>query len=103
MKIAIIRQKFVLYGGAEHVADGYIHQVAESGHEIHIFANQWIPSHHKNIHHHFVTTLNLNAFSEPFPLPETLPKNYASNILILFKATKKPGCRMFIEQAMDAT
>ena len=62
MKIAIIRQKFVLYGGAEQFADGYIHQLAESGHEIHIFANQWIPSHHKNIHHHFVTILNLNAF-----------------------------------------
>ena len=48
MKIAIIRQKFVLYGGAEQFADSYIHQLAESGHEIHIFANQWIPSHHKN-------------------------------------------------------
>ena len=62
MKIAIIRQKFVLYGGAEQFADGFIHQLAESGHEIHIFANQWIPSHHKNIHHHFVTTLNISAF-----------------------------------------
>ncbi len=62
MKIAIIRQKFVLYGGAERFADGYIHQLANSGHEVHIFSNSWTPSHHNNIHHHFVNTLNLNAF-----------------------------------------
>ena len=49
MKIAIIRQKFVLYGGAEQFADGFIHQLAESGHEVHIFSNSWIPSHHSNI------------------------------------------------------
>ena len=62
MKIAIIRQKFVLYGGAEQFADGYIHQLANSGHEVHIFANQWIRSNHKNIHYHKVASLNLNAF-----------------------------------------
>ena len=62
MKIAIIRQKFVLYGGAEQFADGYIHQLANSGHEVHIFANQWTRSHHKNIHYHKVETLNLNSF-----------------------------------------
>ncbi|MEK9628487.1 MAG: glycosyltransferase family 4 protein [Nitrospinota bacterium] len=62
MKIAIIRQKFVLYGGAEQFADGFIHQLAESGHEVHIFANSWTPSRHTNIHHHFVPTLTFNAF-----------------------------------------
>ena len=62
MKIAIIRQKFVLYGGAEQFADGFIHQLAESGHEVHIFANSWTPSHHSNINHHFVRILGLNAF-----------------------------------------
>jgi UDP-glucose:(heptosyl)LPS alpha-1,3-glucosyltransferase len=62
MKIAIIRQKFVLYGGAEQFADGFIHQLAESGHEVHIFANRWTPSHHNNIHHHFVATLHFNSF-----------------------------------------
>ena len=62
MKIAIIRQKFVLYGGAEQFADSFIHQLAESGHEVHIFANSWAPSHHSNIHHHFVATLHFNAF-----------------------------------------
>ena len=62
MKIAIIRQKFVLYGGAEQFADGFIHQLAESGHQVHIFANRWTPSQHSNIHHHFVATLHFNAF-----------------------------------------
>ena len=62
MKIAIIRQKFVLYGGAEQFADGFIHQLAQSGHEVHIFSNSWTPSHNSNIIHHFVGTLGLNAF-----------------------------------------
>ena len=62
MKIAIIRQKFVLYGGAEQFADGFIHQLAESGHEVHVFSNSWTPSHHSKINHHFVGVLGLNAF-----------------------------------------
>lgn len=60
MKIAIIRQKFVLYGGAEQFVQGYIHQLAEAGHDIHIFANQW--SDHPNIHLHHVPVFKLNAF-----------------------------------------
>jgi len=62
MKIAIIRQKFVLYGGAEQFVQGYIHQLAEAGHDIHIFANQWSPSSHPNIHLHHVSSFKLNAF-----------------------------------------
>jgi UDP-glucose:(heptosyl)LPS alpha-1,3-glucosyltransferase len=62
MKIAIIRQKFVLYGGAEQFVQGYIHQLAEAGHDIHIFANQWTPSEHPKIHIHHVPSLKLNAF-----------------------------------------
>ena len=61
MKIAIIRQKFVLYGGAEQFVQGYIHQLAEAGHDIHIFANQWSPSNHPNIHLHHVRSFKLNA------------------------------------------
>jgi UDP-glucose:(heptosyl)LPS alpha-1,3-glucosyltransferase len=63
MKIAIIRQKFVLYGGAEQFVQGYIHQLAEAGHDIHIFANQWAPADHTNIHIHHVPTYEFNAFT----------------------------------------
>jgi UDP-glucose:(heptosyl)LPS alpha-1,3-glucosyltransferase len=62
MKIAIIRQKFVLYGGAEQFVQGYIHQLAEAGHDIHIFANQWTASNHPRIHVHPVQSFKLNAF-----------------------------------------
>ena len=62
MKIAIIRQKFVLYGGAEQFVQGYIHQLAEAGHDIHIFASQWSPSNHPNIHFHNVPSFKANAF-----------------------------------------
>jgi UDP-glucose:(heptosyl)LPS alpha-1,3-glucosyltransferase len=74
MKIAIIRQKFVLYGGAEQFADGFIHQLAESGHEVHIFANRWTPSHHSNIHHHFVASLNFNAFIRTLSFARSVAK-----------------------------
>ena len=74
MKIAIIRQKFVLYGGAEQFADGFIHQLAESGHQVHIFANRWTPSHHSNIHHHFVATLNFNAFIRTLSFARSVAK-----------------------------
>ena len=62
MKIAIIRQKFVLYGGAEQFVQGYIQQLADAGHDIHIFANEWSESHHPNIHLHHVPVFKLNAF-----------------------------------------
>ena len=62
MKIAITRQKFVLYGGAEQFVQGYIQQLAEAGHDIHIFANQWSSSDHPNIHLHHVPAFKLNAF-----------------------------------------
>ena len=74
MKIAIIRQKFVLYGGAEQFADGFIHQLAESGHQVHIFANRWTPSHHSNIHHHFVATLHFNAFIRTLSFARSVAK-----------------------------
>ncbi len=63
MKIAIIRQKFVLYGGAEQFVQGYIQKLAEDGHDIHIFANQWSPSNHPHIHFHHVPSFKLNSFS----------------------------------------
>ena len=74
MKIAIIRQKFVLYGGAEQFVDGFIHQLAESGHQVHIFANRWTPSHHSNIHHHFVSTLHFNAFIRTLSFARSVAK-----------------------------
>ena len=74
MKIAIIRQKFVLYGGAEQFADGFIHQLAESGHQVHIFSNRWTPSHHSNIHHHFVATLDFNAFIRTLSFARSVAK-----------------------------
>ena len=100
MKIAIIRQKFVLYGGAEQFADGYIHQLANSGHEVHIFANQWTRSNHKNIHYHEVATLNFSAFFRTLSFSRRVVEKFASNNLISFRVTKKLGHRMFTEQVM---
>ena len=40
MKIAIVRQKYVNYGGAENFVSEYTTHLANAGHNIHIFANQ---------------------------------------------------------------
>lgn len=63
MKIAVIRQKYVNYGGAEHFVSDYASHMADAGHEVHIFANQWTPTADPNIHRHKVSSLKLNAFT----------------------------------------
>ena len=62
MKIAVIRQKFVNYGGAEQFVSEYANQLANMGHAIHIFANQWTPSNHPNIKIHSVRAIKRNPF-----------------------------------------
>jgi UDP-glucose:(heptosyl)LPS alpha-1,3-glucosyltransferase len=62
MKIAIIRQKFVNYGGAEQFVSVYTKQLANMGHEVHIFANQWTSSKHPNINIHSVCAIKSNSF-----------------------------------------
>jgi len=89
MKIAIIRKKFVLYGGAEQFADGYIHQLAELGHEVHIFANDWVPSTHNNIYHHFVATLNLNAFFRTLSFSRNVAKKISAQHFDIIQSHEK--------------
>jgi UDP-glucose:(heptosyl)LPS alpha-1,3-glucosyltransferase len=62
MKIAVIRQKFVNYGGAEQFVSGYTNQLASMGHVVHIFANQWTPPNHPNIKIHSVRAIKRNSF-----------------------------------------
>ena len=62
MKIAIIRQKFVNYGGAEQFVSEYVKQLANMGHEVHIFANKWTSSNQPNIKIHSVRAIKRNSF-----------------------------------------
>lgn len=62
MKIAVIRQKYVNYGGAEQFVSEYTTYLANAGHNIHIFANQWSSSNHPNIQVHPVRAIKLNSF-----------------------------------------
>ena len=52
MKIAIIRQKYAPYGGAENFSARYIERLAALGYEIHIFAREWKISGNPKIHLH---------------------------------------------------
>jgi UDP-glucose:(heptosyl)LPS alpha-1,3-glucosyltransferase len=41
MKLAFIKKKFSIHGGAERYLDTLIGQLKKAGHEIHVFSNQW--------------------------------------------------------------
>lgn len=62
MKIAVIRYKYVNYGGAEGFVDQYTHQLADEGHEVHIFAHQWDRGDHPKLQVHPVPAWKFNSF-----------------------------------------
>jgi UDP-glucose:(heptosyl)LPS alpha-1,3-glucosyltransferase len=62
MKIAVIRYKYVNYGGAEGFVDQYTNQLASSGHEVHIFAHQWQRDNAPHLHVHPVPAWTFNSF-----------------------------------------
>lgn len=61
MKIAIIRQKYVNYGGAENFSAECALQLAQAGHEVHIFANRWTSPDLPNIFFHKVPALRIGS------------------------------------------
>ncbi len=62
MKIAVVRQKYALYGGAENFSLEFIRQLAGAGHEVHIFANQWTGEAETNIFFHKVPAIRVNSW-----------------------------------------
>jgi UDP-glucose:(heptosyl)LPS alpha-1,3-glucosyltransferase len=62
MKIAVIRYKYVNYGGAEGFVDQYTNQLASAGHEVHIFAHQWQTGNASHLHVHPVPAWTFNSF-----------------------------------------
>jgi UDP-glucose:(heptosyl)LPS alpha-1,3-glucosyltransferase len=41
MRLAFVKKKFSIYGGAERYLQTFIDSLLKAGHEIHIFANEW--------------------------------------------------------------
>ncbi|MDA0692931.1 MAG: glycosyltransferase family 4 protein [Nitrospinae bacterium] len=62
MKIAVIRYKYVNYGGAEGFVDQYTNQLASAGHEVHIFAHQWQTDSAPRLQVHPVPAWTFNSF-----------------------------------------
>jgi UDP-glucose:(heptosyl)LPS alpha-1,3-glucosyltransferase len=63
VKIAIIRKKYTFHGGAEGFSSSFIENLANDGHEIHIFAIKWqADSRYKNIHFHKVPAITIISF-----------------------------------------
>ncbi len=63
MKVAVIRYKYVNYGGAEGFVDQYTHQLAKAGHEVHIFAHQWETGDHPHLQVHSVPAITFDSLA----------------------------------------
>ncbi len=62
MKVAVIRYKYVNYGGAEGFVDQYTNQLVSAGHEVLIFAHQWDAGNHPHLKVHPVPAWTFNAW-----------------------------------------
>ena len=60
MRIALIRKKFAVQGGAERHVSDFVATLAKEGHEVHIFASEWEALEGVIFHH--VPILSLGSF-----------------------------------------
>lgn len=60
MKLAFIKKKFSIHGGAEQYLQTLIGHLKKAGHEIHLFANQWTEE--RNVIFHKVDVLPFGSF-----------------------------------------
>ncbi len=80
MKVALVRQSYHKYGGAEryvsYLAEGFL----KRGHKVHVFARKWDPSAPKGIIFHRVPTLKGPSFLKAL--------SFASNVKRLLEGKK---------------
>lgn len=63
MKIALLRKKYTFHGGAERFLQSLVMHLAQSGHEVHLYAALWeAGEQHPNITFHRVPTIRFNSF-----------------------------------------
>lgn len=60
MRLAFIKKRFSLHGGAERYLQTLIRQLRNSGYEIHVFANQWTDE--EGITFHKIKTIPISSF-----------------------------------------
>lgn len=60
MRLAFIKKRFSIHGGAERYLQTLIQHLKNSGHEIHVFANQWTEE--QGVIFHKVNILPLSSF-----------------------------------------
>ena len=93
MKIAVIRQKYVNYGGAESFVQQYTEQLASLGHEVTIFASQWTPSNLPNIHLRSIPTNNFNAFVRTLSFARSAERAVRGESFDIIQSHEKTWCQ----------
>jgi UDP-glucose:(heptosyl)LPS alpha-1,3-glucosyltransferase len=62
MRIAILRKKLTFLGGAESFSKNFIRNLADLGHEVHVYAIKWSPYQHSNIYFHKIPAITFTSF-----------------------------------------
>lgn len=89
MRLAFIKKKFSVHGGAERYLQTLIGHLKKSGHEIHIFANRW--SEEEGITFHGINILPFSSFFSTITfnanVKRAVQKNEGIDCVISFERT----------------
>tara|TARA_B100000686_G_scaffold354818_1_gene467429 strand:- start:1158 stop:2288 length:1131 start_codon:yes stop_codon:yes gene_type:complete len=93
MKIAIVRQKYVPYGGAERFSSELIHQLAAKGNDVHVFANQWESESFHNITIHSVKTQTTNSAQRVLSFNRAVKNKLSEEYFDLVQSHERTVCQ----------
>tara|TARA_B100000686_G_C16754378_1_gene954522 strand:- start:83 stop:1225 length:1143 start_codon:yes stop_codon:yes gene_type:complete len=93
IKIAIIRQKYVPYGGAERFSSDLINQLASKGHDVHVFASQWESETIRNVTLHTVPTQTSNATQRILSFNQTTKDKISKQFFDLVQSHERTVCQ----------
>jgi UDP-glucose:(heptosyl)LPS alpha-1,3-glucosyltransferase len=89
VRLAFIKKRFSLYGGAERYLKTLIEYLKKAGYEIHIFANKW--SEEENVIFHKINIVPLGSFLSIVTFHQNVRKTISRNI--------RPDCVISFERA----
>ena len=87
MRIALIRKKFAVQGGAERHVSDFIATLAKEGHEVHIFANEWEAL--EGVIFHRVPILSLGSFFKTLSFHLHLKKKMSGESFAIVQSNER--------------
>lgn len=91
MKIALIRKKFQIHGGAERHAADFIAELLKAGHEVHLFASEWKET--PGVHFHPVPMLKWGSFFKTLSFARNVKKEVSKFSFNIVQSNEKTVCQ----------